>query len=92
MSKRLPNHLHRYKRVRLGKEKKYEVMKCQEPACTHYIEIALAEGKLCACNRCRQPMILDKIAIQLAKPHCPDCTQKRKPIDPVLKALEDLDI
>ena len=92
MGKKLPNHLHRYKRVALGKKKDYVVMKCQEPACSHHVPIALAEGKLCACNRCRGPMILDKAAIQLVKPHCDDCTRRMKPIDETLKALEDLEI
>jgi len=76
MPRKKADHLHKYKRVTLGKND-YTVLKCQVPACTHYIRKDLAENALCACNRCGEPMILTKTALQLARPHCEDCTKKK---------------
>lgn len=87
MSKKYPDHLHKYKRITLGKN--YLVFKCVRPACTHYIPIKLAEGKLCECNRCGEPMILSKATMDLAKPHCIDCTKRKKEI-PVADITEFL--
>ena len=88
MSSKVANHLHRYKKVNLGKNgKEYLVYKCQKPACSHYIPIALAEGKLCECNRCNEPMILGKPQLTgssggpMAKPHCNDCIERKKAND-----------
>lgn len=74
--KRNNNHLHLYRRVKLSKN--YTVLKCQEPLCTHYISLKLAEGKMCRCNRCRQPMLLTRAALDLARPHCDLCTKSKK--------------
>lgn len=82
MPKKYPNHLHKYKRKKLGKD--YLVYICIVPGCNHYIPVILAENKLCACNRCGKPMILTKKALTLAKPHCEECTKKTK-------TSEDLD-
>jgi len=89
---KIPNHLHRYKRVNLSttKGKEYLVFKCQKPACAHYVGIHLAEGKLCECNICGEPMILDKLAMTLAKPHCRNCTKKRNPnVEESIAAIND---
>jgi len=80
------SHLHRFKKVTLGK--KFVVFKCQLPDCTTYYRIELVEGKLCECNRCGKPMVMTKIAMTLTKPHCPDCT--RGVSDPESDALTEL--
>ncbi len=67
------SHLHRYKRVVIGKNG-YTVFRCTMPGCSHYIRKDLAEGRLCQCSRCAQPMILDKFAMTLVNPHCKNCT------------------
>ncbi len=78
MSKKYPDHLHKYKRIDLGN--KFMVYKCQRPGCSHYVPIKLSEGKLCECNRCNQPMIMTKATMDLARPHCIDCTKRKKEI------------
>lgn len=82
---KIANHLHRYKKINIGsKSKPYFVYRCQKPACSHYVPIHLAEGKLCECNRCGEPMILGKIQLNgssgkpLARPHCNNCIQKKE--------------
>lgn len=84
MSK-VADHLHRYKKVNLGTDgKKYEVYRCQKPACSHYISLTLAEGKLCECNRCHEPMIIGKVQLNgssgraMSRPHCNECVQKKR--------------
>lgn len=92
MGKRVANHLHKYKRVNLARKrdtKDFLVFKCVRPACSHYVPLNLAEGKLCECNRCGNPMILNKESMQLAKPHCSECV-KRKKIDEVSTIAEFL--
>ena len=85
MSKSSVNHVHRYKKVDLGRNGKvYLVYKCVKPVCSHYIPIHLAEGKMCECNRCGEPMVITKSiltsnsgATPMARPHCPDCTKRK---------------
>lgn|SRR5215471_5492417 len=97
MSSKVANHLHRYKKVNLSRKKDepYLVYKCVKPACSHYVPINLAEGKLCECNRCAEPMIITKATLThsnnkpMAKPHCPNCI-KRKNADDVAALAEFL--
>lgn len=81
------DHLHRYKKVNIARKKlndEYWVYKCQVPACTHYIPLDIAEGKLCECNRCHNPMVIDKITLTRSNggpmklPHCPRCIKRKK--------------
>lgn len=63
---KIPNHLHRYKKVNLGRDgKEYFVYKCTKPVCPHYVPIELSLGKLCECNRCGEPMIIDKVTLEV---------------------------
>lgn len=83
------NHLHRLKKVNLSSDKAnpYLVYKCVKPACSHYIPINLAEGKLAECNRCGEPMIITKAVLThsggkpMAKPHCPNCIKRKNEKD-----------
>jgi hypothetical protein len=88
MPSRVANHLHRYKKINLGENgKDYFVYKCMKPACSHYIPINLAEGKLCECNKCGEPMILSKAILThssgkpMTKPHCGSCVKRRRDKD-----------
>ena len=89
MSNRVANHLHRYKKVNIGSTgKEYLVYRCMKPACSHYIRMELAEGKLCECNRCGEPMIITKDTLThsnggkpMARPHCQGCVKSRKQSD-----------
>lgn len=85
MSKNKNEHLHRYKKVNIGRNGNvFFVYVCTKAHCTHYIALHLAEGKQCECNRCYQPMIMDRNVLKaggkdpMVKPHCPKCTRKRK--------------
>lgn len=84
-SKTVANHLHRYKKVNIGANGKvFYVYKCMKPACSHYIRMDLAEGKLCECNRCGEPMIIGRETLTkssskpMALPHCSDCIKRRE--------------
>lgn len=80
------NHLHRYKKANLSNDsdKEYLVYKCIKPACTHYVPLILAEGKLCECNRCGEPMLISKATLHgssnkpMSKPHCPNCIKRKE--------------
>lgn len=80
-----PDHLHKYKKVNLGQNgKEYLIYRCMKPGCSHYIPVAMSEGKLCECDRCHEPMIITKIVMQgsggkpMARPHCPNCVKTKK--------------
>jgi hypothetical protein len=85
MSKNSANHLHRYKKVNLSrdKDKKYLVYKCVKPLCSHYLPIHLAEGKECECNICYNIMVITKETLThsggtpAARPRCDNCVRKR---------------
>lgn len=88
MPSKVANHIHRYKKVNIGSDHNdFFVYKCMKPACSHYIRIDLAEGKLCECNKCGEPMILSKAVLThsggkpMTKPHCGDCVKRRKSKD-----------
>ena len=93
-----PNHLHRYKKVNIGRNgKEYLIYRCMKPACNHYLPIAMTEGKLCECNRCEEPMIITKQVLfgsegkPMAKPHCPACTKRKvskKDVDAIAEFLK----
>ena len=78
MGKKKASHLHRLKRIPLGKNG-YQVYKCMKPHCSYMIAVNLVEGQVVECNRCLSPMMMDKKAMELAKPHCEDCTRGRVP-------------
>jgi hypothetical protein len=85
MSKKVANHLHRYKMIDIGGFGKppYLIYRCMKPACSHYIPVALSDGKLCECNRCHEPMMIGKVQLNgstgrpLTLPHCLECTKKK---------------
>jgi len=91
------NHLHRYRRVNLGRDgKEYLVYRCTKPLCTHYIRLDMAEGTMCECNRCGSPMIINREVMTkssgrpMAKPHCLACTKSKKPnLDAIAEFLKE---
>jgi len=88
---KVPNHLHRYKRVNLARNpgKEYLVFKCTKPLCSHYVPVTLAEGKLTECNRCGDAMVMDKVAVRLAVPHCPACTKRKADVLETVDLIAD---
>lgn len=70
------NHLHKLKRVVLGKDKTkgYEVYRCIRPGCTTYYPIAMVEGMISQCYSCLEPFTFAKSNLRQVKPKCKDCT------------------
>lgn len=89
MTQKIKGHLHRYKRVKYGKNGRL-VFKCMSPGCTHFKDVVLCEGALVECNRCGSPFVMDKVSLSLAKPHCKECTKSKKQpaLDTINKFLE----
>ena len=88
MASKVANHLHRYKKVNLSRNGgEFLVYRCMKPACSHYVRLDFAEGKLCECNKCGEPMIITKAILRhsggkpMTKPHCGDCVKKRHDAD-----------
>lgn len=88
MASRVANHLHRYKKMDIGRNgNSFPVYKCVKPACSHYVRVDLAEGKICECNKCGEPMLLTKAVLThsgkkpMTKPHCSSCIKKRNAKD-----------
>lgn len=81
------NHTHKYKKVRLKANKKFEVWACQLN-CSHYLQKEFLPGKLSICWKCLKEFELTKSLIK-AKPTCKECkiTKEVKPVDSILKSL-----
>lgn len=95
MSNKVANHLHRYKKVNIAGfgRPPYYVYKCMKPACSHYIRLDLAEGKLCECNKCGEPMIVSRVVLThssgrpMTNPHCTNCIKRKRTTD--VEAIND---
>ena len=74
-------HLHKYRRINIGRKKEYLVMQCVD--CSHYTPMSgktaciMLEGKIARCSRCDEPFQLDRSALTMANPHCSSCTNKK---------------
>lgn len=84
-TKKPANHVHKYKKVNLARDgDEYLVYKCTKPTCSHYVPLALAEGKMCECNRCGEPMLISKTVLTgssgrpMTLPHCSECVKRKK--------------
>ena len=90
--KKKPDHVHEYVRMNMSRNPKkepYVVLKCEAPACNHYMPEKFAVGKLAKCSRCGDPFIMDKTAaINHKKPHCSDCIKRK--LKPELNDLINL--
>ena len=73
--------VHKYKKVKLGKEKDYLVYACQLPGCNHYITPELLIGKLGQCYRCNETFLVSADMVrkgrEMLKLHCKDCTKSK---------------
>lgn len=67
-------HVHKYERVKMGKDKSFIVYKCALPGCTHYIQETFIQGKIALCWRCNEEFVIG--AKVHRKPLCPSCTKK----------------
>lgn len=84
MQKKL-NHLHRYRKVKMGRAKDYVVYACQEPDCKHYIAPELLVGKIASCFTCREGFRISREQVrpgrQYLKLNCPACSGRKKGVD-----------
>ena len=84
-NKNVANHIHRYKKVNLSRDKEnpYFVYKCTKPACSHYLPLDLAEGKMTECNVCNSPFLIAKEQLTrsggkaMTRPRCTDCIKRK---------------
>jgi hypothetical protein len=94
----MAQHVHKYRRTNIGRDKEYWVMRCTLPGCTSYTPMRskwscpMLEGKLALCNTCNEGFILDRRALLLAKPICDDCVDspKAKRARKAMKFLNDV--
>lgn len=77
----MAQHLHKYRRVNIGRKADYWVMQCKLPKCNHYVpmvtkvSVPALVGKIALCNKCNDPFELDRYALQKAEPVCRDCVK-----------------
>ena len=75
----MAQHIHRYRRVNIGRGTEYWVMQCSLPQCNHYVPMAsklsvpTLVGKIAKCNKCNDPFELDRMALRKSKPVCQFC-------------------
>ena len=73
------NHIHKYKKIKLGKDRSYLVYKCIKPGCSHYIPLVQALNAICECSKCGNLMVIGKAQLYgsggraMTNPHCVDC-------------------
>jgi len=70
-------HTHKYKRMKIGKEKNYEIFRCFQPGCTHYIAAEHVINRNSICWACNKPFTITYKLIKV-KPTCQDCKDQRK--------------
>ncbi len=77
-------HVHKYRRVDLGRDKNYWVMQCSLPGCNSYtpmrskLSCPTLLGKVAICNSCGDRFLLDRRSLRLAKPTCSSCVESPK--------------
>jgi hypothetical protein len=93
-------HIHKYRRVNIGRNRDYLVMQCSLPNCNHYVPMANKEsiptliGKIAICNKCNDPFELTRESLRKAKPVCAFCvggTSKEEKLEKASKFFADLE-
>jgi len=70
-------HVHKYKRMKVGKAKAYSIYRCFQPGCTHYIAEEHIINRFSACWACDQTFLITYKLIKV-KPICEECRAARK--------------
>lgn len=73
----MAKHVHKFKKVKLGRGKDYVVYACTLPDCTTYYPSELIVGKRSICWRCGEPFIITANLKNLTKLHCRNCTSEK---------------
>ena len=89
----MTKHVHKYKRLKIGKKKDFVIFRCFIPGCTHYISEDHIINRDSICWACAKPFTITYKLIKV-KPICQDCKDERseesraKPIENF--SLEDM--
>lgn len=73
----MAKHTHKYKRMKIGKNKDYPVFRCFVPGCTHYISEEHVVNRYSICWLCDQSFVVTPDLIRM-KPICKSCKAGRK--------------
>jgi hypothetical protein len=77
--KEMVRHIHKFRRIDIGKKGPYWVMQCRLPHCNYFVPMATKLsvpaliGKIALCNKCNDPFELDRMALRKSKPVCNSC-------------------
>jgi hypothetical protein len=85
----MAKHVHKYRRMKVGKLKDYPIFRCFVPGCTHYVSEDLIINRECICWACDKPFVINLKLIRM-KPICQECKDKRKGDRPRL--IEDFNL
>lgn len=64
---------HKYKQIKIGKNRDKGIFACQIPGCNHYLFPEMILNKWSLCNRCNEPFIIGVVESKQVKPHCKEC-------------------
>lgn len=92
-------HVHKYRRIDIGRDKPYWVMQCSLPGCNSYTHMRTIDScpqlvdKMSLCNKCGDRFILTRKSLQMAKPKCDSCivSVKKKGMDKAAKFFNELE-
>ena len=70
-------HIHKYKKIDIGRVKSYPVYACELTGCTHYVPIDMAVGKTTKCCVCDKSYEIKQSDIQYVRIACDECKGKR---------------
>jgi hypothetical protein len=70
-------HVHRYKKIDIGRAKTYPVYACELSGCTSYIPVDMAVGKTTRCCVCDKPYEIKQTDLQYVRIACDVCKGKR---------------
>ena len=86
-------HIHKYKRVRQGRNKDYIIFRCTLVNCTHYLSKEFLIGKEGICWSCNNKFVFLSARDLILKPKCQECSGRAIKVDAdISKLLRDLKV
>jgi hypothetical protein len=73
----MAKHIHKYRRMRVGKQRDYPIYRCFKPGCPHYISEDHIINRESICWRCDKPFFIT-LKLKGLKPICQDCKDGKK--------------
>lgn len=83
------NHIHKYERGFLDKEKKEKIFQCRLENCSHWLRSMFILNKKSICWKCGNEFLIDKYSSQMRRPKC-GCGTKREVIGKIANVSEDM--